>query len=215
MANPTATDCMAEAASLLNDTGRTIFTDAVLLPYFKKVYNEVQEEFELHSLPISKEVSAATTVEIAALTITVPDDLVFPLKLEERVFGGTDEDYISMQETDWTPSIAQTDKLRYWNWREGVIYTPGATTKRSVMIYYVKSLVAITTGAGVIAERVMQTTLAAGVAALAAILIGGAKDKGEFLLGNYQLSKNRLIAIATRSMQGLPIRRRPYGVRMR
>lgn len=210
-----ASEVMDEAAVLLNDYNKSIFGYDKLLPLLRKAYNQVEDEFALNSIPLMLEASNATTITAGNTVITSPTDMLFPISIEERAPGGTDKDYRPMDETSWEPLISQTEQLRYWTFREGEIKTVGATSSREVLIRYVKDFPSLNDNNTAIAHRKMKTALAAKTAELASAVVGGATEKTLYLRADYDAAVNRLIAIYVRSLQSLPIRRRPYGVRIR
>lgn len=210
-----AEDTMNEAAVLLNDANKSVFNSTVLFPYLKKAYAELQDEFTLHSIPLNDEISSVTTIAAGNTIITSPSDMLFPIKLEEKAEGANNQDFRPMKETKWEPTIVQTEQLRYWDFRENTIYTVGSTANRQVLVYYVKGYPSLNNNNTPIVLDGMKTALAAKTAELVAATIGGATDKVLYLANDYMRAKDRLIGIYLKSLQSLPIRRRPYGVRIR
>jgi len=202
-------EVVADAAALMNDVPRAIWTDAVLLPYYQKAHRELVEVLENHSVPILKETSALTTVVAAATSITTITDIRVPLKLWERASGSTDL-FGSMTETEWEPEIDLTSELRYWSWRENVIVFPGATTDRQVKLQYIKTLDAPSSVNASVTVPEARIFLSARTAAICAALAGGNFERAAALDSDAQEALWRTINSMVKTMQGLPARRRGY-----
>src|SRR3982751_5928426 len=98
----TAALVMDRAASLMNDTAKTVFTYAAQLPYLNMAIDELQEYFQLCNIPVTNASSAAVIVPIGTTQINpvtgappndapnYPYDLVEIQGLYERLSGSTD-----------------------------------------------------------------------------------------------------------------------------
>src|SRR5882672_7040955 len=88
----TAGTVMRIAASLMNDTARTVYNYAVQVPYLQIACQELQELFELNSISSTENVSAIINMPAGATEINynavgqprLPDDMIEPAQLWER-----------------------------------------------------------------------------------------------------------------------------------
>jgi hypothetical protein len=211
-------DVLDESRVLLNDVGATRFTNAILLPIFKKVYLELQRKLIRTNVPLHKEISGTILVTSPATSIPpgggagqMPADLLLPIKLEEATVApdptGT---WVEMTERDWEPDEAKQSTLDLWVWREQEIKLRGATVNRYVRIYYIKSLAAITAVANTVAIDFSEQYLAAATAAVAAFVIGQNPSRAEALQSNAENDLEELMAYHTKQLQGLRVRRRAF-----
>lgn len=138
----TASDALQIARSLLNDDLATQWPDAILIPKLRIAYRELQAELTLNSIPVVKAQSAVLTVNVGDVTLGVlqPVDLIEPLSMKERAFGGAVSDFADMQQVSFLPQVERQTDLIYWAWLSGVITFVGATTKREVLLRYTRSL---------------------------------------------------------------------------
>jgi hypothetical protein len=56
---------MNQAAALLNDPSRTVYTYPVQIPYLNQALQELQELFELNNIPVTDTVTS-TPIEVPA-----------------------------------------------------------------------------------------------------------------------------------------------------
>ena len=207
------TTVLAEARGLLNDVSGAIYPDAPMVVLGNKVYRELQTKLSALGMSTSKEVSAA--IDIPAGTVRIgdgallPADLLYPLYLEERQDGSTsEEDYVPMTETEWEPSLVQTDSLRYWTWREDEIKFPGALVIREVRIRYVKSLGSITATNSPIAILNSETWFAQRLAVVASLVIGSNPTRAQALNEDLRDIWGDFQSTLVKGRQRIPVRRR-------
>lgn len=60
---------MDKAASLMNDSARTVYTYAAQVPYLNIALQELQEEFELNGISVTENVSAVINMPAGSTTI--------------------------------------------------------------------------------------------------------------------------------------------------
>lgn len=215
MAN--AVEALNSARSYLNDTGKSFWTDARLLPYLTEAYRDLLLILHSNGLPVLREKSSAITVAIGATSLTLPSDFVEPIKLKERLSGSSDT-YVPMEEKDFAPDFDQVENLRYWAFREGAIEFIGATTARQVLLFYQKSLTIPTSAASALTFLYAETFLGPQTAGYAAGALGNT-TLAEALL--YRVGKDEDVSIAgskldtlirfnVKGQQNLPARRLPY-----
>lgn len=70
----------------------------------------------------------------------LPDDLLSPLVLKERV-SGQNAQFVPMQlALDGIPSFVKQNYSRVWEWRDDAIYMPGSMSIMDIQVLYVKRL---------------------------------------------------------------------------
>ena len=203
-----ASEALDSARTYLNDQGKQIWSDALLIPFLKEAYKDLLLALKLNEIPVIMEKSAAITVNIGATTLTLPADIVEPVKLKERLFGSS-ESFINMSEKAWEPDITQSSTLRYWAWREEVLELVGATTKREVLLFYIKTLTAPTLASSSLGFINAETYLGPKTAVYAASSLGNSTLAGEA----NRIAEDKLeiiIRYNVKNKQGLPVRRLPY-----
>lgn len=211
-------DVISEAQVLLNDSTGVRYTSALLLPIFKKVYRELQRKMIRSNVPVSKEISSAITVNAGTVALPIgtggggagelPQDLLLPIKLEERAVGDTL--YTDMRELDWEPDEAQQTTLDVWVWREQEVKLRGATVNRQIRVYYIKSLTVITAASDTIKIADSEQYLASKVAAVAAFAQGANPTRAAALQSDAENDLDELMAYHTKRLQGLRIRRKGF-----
>lgn len=218
MASLTAAAAFSSARVYLNDANQQIWTDAVLLPYLKEAHKDLLLVLWLNGIPVIKEKSAAINVTaVSGLVVTLPTDLIEPISLKERLQTSTSvNDYVPMVEKDFEPDITQTETLRYWAWREETIALVGATTNRTVLLRYYKSIATITGASDSLGFIFAEAFCGPQTAAYAAGSVGNTSLASELLWvnsGNLGVAGGKLDMILRaniKGMQNLPARRLPY-----
>lgn len=213
----TAQDVLDSSAALLNDQAKQIFTDAVMLPYLKIAYDELQEELELNAIPVTNVKSAAIVVTAGVLGIgdtgqpALPTDLISPISLYERS-SGTNDSYTEMTHVEFLPNITTLiDVLGYWAWMGQFIKFIGANTDRDVKIEYTGMvLTPIASVSTVISLYNAKTFLEYRTAALGAQFIGENKERSDDLNVFARLGMDRLLGINVKGEQSIVTRRRPF-----
>ena len=206
----TATEIINEAAALLGDPDKTLFTEGRLLPFVKKAYRELGVELHNNGAPLLNEISPVinVTAKSTDLGSDQPDDIAIPVRLRER--RNEDESFIDMQEKYWEPDNTPNTFLYYWSWREGQIRFLGATKNRQVIIYYKKSPSAIVGGSSIISYTDAIIFLSPRTAALGARHIGKNPKIADDLDGDAAFNLARLISRTVKGAQNLPRRKKSY-----
>jgi len=211
---------LPRAAARLNDSAQTVFTNDVMLPYAQDAGDELQAMLEMYGILVLEHVSVpiivpqvtnfvpGNRVSMKALGL-LPNDMLEPQKLEERLSGTTDM-FMDMIPRQWEPDILPTDALRYWSYREEDIFFVGATTNRDVMISYIKRLINITDENSVIGVNNSQTFMINRIAALTARYVGENPTRADELDKEAESNMNWLLSIGVKSKQRTRSRRRPY-----
>ncbi len=214
----TVSDVYTQARTYLNDAGGSLFSDAVLLPFIKAAFEELQT--------INNLLGAASIIDMAQLTIGVgvarlaytgttpvlPAALREPIFMEERA-SGSSLAFTPMVPRRWEPDQPVAgDSLQYWAWRENEIkfVPPGANNIRQVQLWFVQALTAPASGATPIEISNAQNFLAAKTAALCAALSNENYDRGMVLDDLAKNAMEILVGTETKRQQATPVRRRSY-----
>lgn len=166
-----ASTVFATARTLLNDDGNSLFTDTVLLPKLVEAFRELQAKLILSAAPMMR-AEASQNIAVGITTLTLPIDLVAPIRLWEKAVADPATLYIPMTEQDPLPNVAQGVNLIYWQWYQQAINLIGSSSTRAVKIQYWRSLTEPTgSGSDLIFNR-GELYLAPRTAALAAGTVG-------------------------------------------
>lgn len=203
-------DVIEEAQKVyLNDPSGTRFTSTVLLPYVRTVNRFLETELLENNVQTLNEVADDLVLSAGGTEyFPLPQDFLFPIRLEERLSGSTDQ-FTPMVERPWTPNQEQSDKLKYWIYRREKILFLGATTDREVRLFYQCAFTPIEA----VEDSVYRNAydyLIAGTAAMAHKFISQndslASDCND--LAEKELAS--VINIMTKKKQAMPVRKRPY-----
>lgn len=207
----TVPEVCTRARALLNDQEDQTFHDSVLLEYINDAFEEIQEELALRNVPAVQEISANIPVSANTNTtisrVQIPD-LFYPLSLKEFPTGSSEEP-TDMSKIQWDSDIEPSDKILYWNWREGEIKIPQVTQATSVIVKYNRLYIPLD-----VDDQVQiigaKRFLARRTAALAAGPIGGRFDLAEFLLVEAAAAKDLFLSNNVRQLQKFGVRRKPF-----
>lgn len=168
---PLASEVMDRAAALLNDTSRSLYTNAVQLPYLQKANEYLEQVLLTYGIVVQRKKSTAISVTALSQTLTLPSDFLLPIKLSERAVGETDADWIPMIEDNWTHFV-QSTTLTVWTFENNAINLAGATVAREVLLEYERSLATITVANSPIDTYLFKNFLASKTAEYCARYIG-------------------------------------------
>lgn len=225
---PTAGQVMDKAASLQNDTAKTVYTYVAQMPYLNMALMELQEEFELHNIPVTNEISAV--INIPANTTTVvrapggppayPIDLVEIQQIWQRQEGI--DPFIPMApRAEFLPqNLAgqQISQLGQWAFIDEEIRFLPANGDNDIKLDYVKSLfVEVTDADDDIPITNVFSFLAYRTAGLCSEFIGENKTRADSLNNMAIMSIDRSMGISIKGKQAIITRRKPfmYGYRRR
>lgn len=216
MPNITTADVFNEARALLNDVSSAQFTDNVLLPYLKRAYEDLQQEFILNEINWLIWVSSPTTVNAGVTSISLTDEY-YIIHVEEK--GPTDTGYQDMYPVDFIPERPPGPFLVYYAWR-GVpdaggiqlppaILFPAANQNRIVRYYAFKGT--SYPGVGNTLMHSAKPYLAARTAFYATLYIQQNERRAQRLDADASRALDKLVRIGVKSQQGLPVRQIGYG----
>lgn len=224
----TAANVMDKAASLMNDTAKTVYTYAEQMPYLNMALEELEEHFQLNNIPVTNQTSVPITINVGTKFIrpfdgagsspgsgdpTYPQDLVDIQGIYERLAGTTDP-FIPMVKRDFLPHAIDdlpTESLQYWIWEDQIIKTIGATTAREIKLDYIKTLFPeVTNQAAVLGVINSRSFLQYRTAALCTQFIGENPSRATELNNFAVLALDRVTGIGTKSKQSIITRRKPF-----
>jgi hypothetical protein len=201
-----------DVRSLLNDIFGDIFTDAILLPFTKKAYQELQNELILNGLADVKEESAEINLAANVTSIVaggfLPTDLIVPISLFYK--DTNTGEFIEFTERYWAPGTPQENVQTLWRWEEGEIKLVGATVATIVRIKYLKFLTALVNTSSEIKIINSDTYLAARIAAIAAATVGNNVERAMMHNSDAKDHKTVLINTLVKRRQDESTRRQPY-----
>lgn len=126
-----ASEIMDSTAAVLNDADKTVYGYDTQLPYLKLALQELQEVFELNSLPITEHSSAAIPVK-AGVT-----DLEFNTTTGTRL----PDNLLEIQGIwEWTNSFWSPVSRSSYVWKGSKLYLQASNIDREVKIDYIGSL---------------------------------------------------------------------------
>lgn len=207
-----ASDVIADAQALLNDTSAQIYTSAALLPFVKRANRELEQVLIINGSPVQRVESANISVFATITTLSLPTDFLLPIELNERPLASTsNDDWVPMTEMPWIPDIVAGETLDYWAFRNNAIYLLGATVDRTVRLRYERQLAVITSTASPEDSVLFQNFLGAKTAELAARFIGMNEAFAQSLHDNESKpAKNDLEQLLV--LQGSPVRRQRFTI---
>lgn len=215
----TAANVMDRAASLMNDTARTVYTYEAQMPYLNMALTELQEHFQLTNIPITNETSAAITIPVGTTEIIpfdegpgvhYPQDLIDIVEISERD-AGSDDNFIPLTRKNFLDSDTDRQSLAVFVWEGQKIKFPEVTTAREVRIKYIKTLFPrITNHAALLGVMSAESFLFYRTAALCTRYIGENPTRADSLDSDATGALDRVTGIGTKSKQSITTRRRPF-----
>lgn len=220
--NTTAASIMDKAASLMNDTAKTVYTYDAQLPYLQMALDELLEHMELNNISYTNEVSgvivipAGTTVvypESDQLTPSYPANLVSILSISERS-ADSSEPYVPVTYREFLPvemiGIA-SGQLTYWTWQDQKIKFLSTNLDREILLQYIKTVFPQPlTEDSVIPIINCRSFLQYRTAGLCSRFVGENPTRADNLDTLAMLAIDRVTGIEVKSKQNQIIRRRPF-----
>lgn len=219
-----ASEVMDLAAAAMNDIDKTTYTYAIQNPYLKLALQELQEIFELNSLSVTEQSSAAiripasTTNEPQSITFNagpgprLPDNLIEPQRLWER----------TANTNPWSPMVRKefiphdlagvsTNMFTYWIWQQNELILLPSNGINDIKIDYVGSLfpkylrsdtiLPVQNGIGYLAYKTAE---------LMSDMIEHNPDRARSNAGRALESLDRISGISIKGKQTISARRRPF-----
>lgn len=210
------------AASLLNDTAKSVYTYAAQIPYVKLALQELEEIFQLHNVPVTEETSAVIPMAVGDTEIvynggvgipTLPNDMVEPAALWESAQGA--ENYFPMSKRQYLPHVLEgvvTNQFGIYVWQSQKIRVPLANAPIDIKIDYIKQLfmTPIVNESSIINVINARTFLEYRTAGLCAEFIERNQTSADSLNGYAILGLERATGISVKGTQNIMTRRRPF-----
>jgi hypothetical protein len=208
-----ASDIFSGAAAHLNDASKTLYTDAIQLPFLQTAARDLEIECVKHDIQVLEEVSAVKDVAALATTLASPPaDIIVPKEMWERAEGETlESNWVPMTRVTDMPKVDQTETLRYWEWRENLINFLGSSAAREIKLVYYRTSAAISSGASEASALLhAQNYLTFKTAYYCADRIGANEKLAASLLGDANMAMDGLITIGVKDGQFQRYKRRKY-----
>lgn len=217
--NITAGSVMNLAASLLNDTARSVYSYTAQLPYLNIALQDLRKLLELNNSPVTNETSAIITIPsgitfLAFGTVApkLPDDLIEIQQLWERIAGV--EPFLPMRKVEFIPHYLEDIEINQflvWAWINNEIRFLPANIDIDVKIDYIHSLFTnVTDENSILGVINSDSYLQYRTAALCAEYIGENPTRAMSLNIQAKEAFDILIGIDNKGRQAIYTRRRPF-----
>lgn len=215
-----ASTVLAKAATLMNDTARTIYTYSAVLPYLQIALQELQEIFELNSIPVTQLTSSVINVPTGYTQIifngvgvpTLPSDLIEPQQLWEREEGI--DPFVPMSRRDYLPHQLEgvlTGKFSYYVWENQTIKLHPSNRDNDIKIDYIRQIFTPLVDENSQINVINAATfLEYRTAALCAEFIERNQASANSLNNYAVLALDRATGIGVKGKQSILTRRRPF-----
>ena len=209
------------SAALLNDVARDAYTNTVMLPYLNIARMDLEEIFELNSIPVTSETSAVIELPIGTTAVgfgtnpPLPANLIEIQELYESQSGLNNffrvdkKDYI----TDYILGNTELSWFRVWSWQDQEIRLPSLIVAQDIKIDYIKSLFTPLVLSEIGLENSIKNTASFfqyRVAALCSEFIDENTERADSLNNNANSALERSLGISVKGMQTISYRRRPF-----
>lgn len=217
---------MDVAASLMNDSAKTVYTYAAQSPYLRISLQELRELFELNNIPVTQKTSAVVQINAGITTIVynaagtpvapkLPDDMVEPAQLWERARGINP--FVPMTKQDYLPHNVEgvlTSQFIFYTWNSQQIEVLPANQNNDIKIDYIRQLFP-DAGATIDQNTIInvinaQTFLEYRTASLLAEFIERNQTSAQALGAYAVLALDRATGIGVKGKQNIMTRRRPF-----
>lgn len=217
----TPAEIIATSAALQNDTAQDVYTNTACLPYFNLALQTLQEEFELHDVPVTEETSAIIPVDAGVGSIGFSTTPALPANLIEikqvwessRGLGN----WIPLGRRDFLPHYAESDartsQILVWAWLGEHIRLIPANADNDLKLDYTKYLFTKVTAPNLntpIPIINAQTYLEFKTAALLSQFIGENETRAIILENQATGALDRALGINIKGRQSIRNRRRPF-----
>lgn len=197
-----ASEVMDSAAAVLNDVDKTTYDYDTQLPYLKLALQELQEVFELNSLPVT---------EFSSQAIPVGANIT---ELEFNVAGQTrlPDNLIEIQSIhEWTNSFWSPVSRGSYVWKGNKLYLQESNIARDIKIDYIGSLfpkflrsdtiIGVQNGFGYLSYKTAE---------LIADQIEHNTERAQINAGRALASLDRISGITIKAKQNIMARRKPF-----
>jgi hypothetical protein len=221
-ASYTASEIMDMAASLLNDTAKSVYTYTAQLPYLKMAAEELKLEFQLNNLPVTNTTSQIIPVNVGDIQINPPDgappnypgDLVEIQTLWERAQDSS-EPWLPVTPKEFLPHIIDDipqSMITYYCWQGNIIKLcpAGYTSAREVKIDFINDPFTILDENTPIQIINGKNFLGYRTAGLCATFVQQNEERRDACNNAAQIAMDQVTGIGTKGRQSMATRRRPF-----
>lgn len=215
-----ASEVMDLSAAALNDIDKTTYDYDTQIPYLKLASQELQEIFELNSLPVTEQSSAAIPVNAGITELRfnapsqprLPDNLIEPQQLWES--NRDNNSWIPMTRREFIPHVlegVETNQLTFWVWQQNVIKFLSSNQDNDIKIDYIGSLFPkYIRSDTIIPVQNAVGYLAYKTAELIADMVEHNPDRAQSNGTRALMSLDRISGITIKGKQQIQTRRRPF-----
>lgn len=219
---PRPSDIISTAASLMNDSAQSLYTNTACLPYFNLALDELQEIYELNGLPITNETSGVITVKSGVgrigfdTTPALPSDLIEIQQLWESTTGLNQWTPVDKREfiPHYLENPTQISQFLIWALKQGSITLIPANADNDLKIDYTANIfntpILIKDIAVNLPFTNVKTYLEYKTAALCALFIAENEERAVALDSLTGTALSRALGIQVKGMQSVVTRRRPF-----
>lgn len=228
MAYPTVvvSSIMNSAAALQNNVSKTIYPFSVQIPYLNMALKELQELFELNSVPVTDKTSAEITIPASNGIVEIgfapdspipntpylPNDLVEPQVLWEREFNVNP--YVPMTKVGIFPQYLvgiEIQQFLFYIWENQKIQVLGCVQINQIKMEYTRFLFAeITAEDDEIDIINSESFLQYRTAGLLARFVGENPTRADSLDNDAALAIDRVLGVGAKGRQTIMTRHRPF-----
>lgn len=123
----------------LNDPNSTQFADEVLLDYVRTAYDFLQSKFENNDLSVKRKTYLRKIIAGGTRIDLLPSDFAWPLSVDERLYGSSDEFFPLVQSLNEITGGRPTDSIIYWAFVGDNVTLAAATADREVRLTYLST----------------------------------------------------------------------------
>lgn len=208
------------AAAAMNDVDKTTYDYDTQIPYLKMALQELQEIFELNSLAVTEQSSAAIPVNAGVTEIIfnapsqprLPDNLIEPQQLWER--PRDINPFVPMVRKEFIPHDlvgVQANMFTYWVWQDNKILLLSSNADNDIKIDYIGSLFPkYIREETILPVQNGQGYLAYKTAELMSDMIEHNMERAQSNGGRALMAMDRISGITIKSKQQIMARRRPF-----
>ena len=217
---------MNQAAALMNDAARSIYTYPFQIPYLNQALQELQELFELNNIPVTDTVTADPITVPAGVdhiafapdppivdTPYLPDDLIEPKVFWVSSFGQENE-FVPIQRLDFLPRWEEgieINQITSFTWQSQELRFLPANAINYVKLDYIRSLfVPFVDEDDEVAVVNCASFLEYRLAGLLAHFMGENPTRANDLNNFAGLALDRSVGIGTKGRQAINTRHRPF-----
>jgi hypothetical protein len=216
-----ASDVCDMAASLLNDSAKTVYTNAEQLPYLNIAFRTLGEKLELNNFQVTNETSAIIPVDAGGDNIggddigdpALPTGLIEIQQLWQRPTG-TSQPFIPINRYEFLPHYwdgMETNIIPCWAWMGQIIKFIPSNTDIDIKLDFIHSVIYTITDVDDEINVINSLNyLGFSTAALCAMFIGENEERAKILAGQAEDAFNNMLGRDTKGKQGIFIRRRPF-----